>query len=72
MEITVMSKISGRIASLKSLVSEIEADAAKTDNGNKAASTRVRKGLSEVAKLVKEIRQEVLEVRDATEKNSAE
>ncbi len=67
-----MSKISGRIASLKSLVSEIEADAAKTDNGNKAASTRVRKGLSEVAKLVKEIRQEVLEVRDATEKNSAE
>lgn len=66
-----MSKISARIASLKDLIANLEADALKTDNGNKAASTRVRKGLAAAAKDIKEIRQEVLAARDESE-NSAE
>jgi hypothetical protein len=53
--------ISDRIASLKTLITELEDDANKTDKGNKAAGTRVRKALAQLASDSKEIRKEVLE-----------
>jgi len=48
------------LESLKSLVSEFEADYTKfSDKGNKAAGTRARKSLQELRNLAKEIRTEI-------------
>jgi hypothetical protein len=55
--------IQTRIAALKDVIAALEADAIKTDNGNKSAGTRVRKALQEVVNTSKEIRKEVLEAR---------
>lgn len=60
-----MSSISDRIATLKQVIADIEADAAKVDSGNKSAGTRVRKSLQEVVNQSKEIRKAVLEARNA-------
>ena len=40
-----MSTISERIENLSQLLTEAQADAVKSDKGNKAAGTRARKGL---------------------------
>ena len=58
-----MSGIADKIANLKQLVADLEADAAKVDSGNKSAGTRVRKSLQEVVAQSKEIRKAVLEAR---------
>ena len=60
-----MSSISDRIATLKQVIADIEADAAKVDSGNKSAGTRVRKSLQEVVTQSKEIRKAVLDARNA-------
>ena len=62
-EIT-MSGIADRIANLKQLLTDLESDASKTDSGNKAAGTRVRKTLQEVVNESKEIRKAVIEARN--------
>ncbi len=50
---------------LKQLVAEIEEDVQKANGGNKAAGTRVRGAMQDVKKIAQEIRQQVLELRDA-------
>ena len=55
--------ISDKVALLQTILTEIQADAIKTDSGNKAAGTRVRKVLKEVENQTKHIRKEVLELR---------
>jgi hypothetical protein len=60
MENTVTSKI----AALSTLLNELNADAVKTENGNKSAGTRVRKALQEVINSSKEIRKEIIELRN--------
>lgn len=59
-----MSSISDRIAALKQTITDLEADAAKVDSGNKAAGTRVRKSLQTIVNESKEIRKAVLEARN--------
>ena len=59
-----MSGIADRIANLKQLLTDLESDASKTDTGNKAAGTRVRKTLQEVVNESKEIRKAVIESRN--------
>jgi hypothetical protein len=46
-------------------LSEALADAEKTDAGNKAAGTRVRKAAQGAANALKELRKQVLETRNA-------
>ena len=60
-----MSSISDRIANLKQILTDLEADATKTDSGNKSAGTRVRKALQEVVNESKEIRKAVIEARNS-------
>ena len=60
-----MSNIADRIATLKQVIVDLEADAAKADSGNKSAGTRVRKSLQDVVNQSKEIRKAVLEARNS-------
>lgn len=49
---------------LKSLVSEFEADYTKfSEKGNKAAGTRARKALQEIRNLAKDIRTEISDAK---------
>ena len=48
---------------LKTLVAEIESDINKAMGGNKAAGTRVRKGMQEVKALAQAIRGKILQMR---------
>lgn len=50
---------------LKKIIAEAEADVLKFDGGNKAAGTRVRKSMQDVKAAAQEIREKVLENRDA-------
>ena len=61
--------ISNRIAELKQTLNDLEADAIKTDNGNKSAGTRVRKTLQEVINSSKELRKAVIELRNEGDAN---
>ena len=55
-----------KIENLKTLIVEIEAEAEKFyDKGNKAAGTRLRKGLQEVKNISQEIRVDVSEKKKA-------
>ncbi len=56
-----------RIASLKNLIIELEADAQKSDAGNKAAGVRVRKALLEAVNQIKDARKASLEARTENE-----
>ena len=60
-----MSTISERIENLSQLLTEAQADAVKSDKGNKAAGTRVRKVMQEVIAECKEVRKAVLEARNS-------
>jgi hypothetical protein len=54
--------------SLLSLVEAYQAENEKfTEKGNKAAGTRARKALAEIAKAVKERRKEIQDAKTATE-----
>ena len=48
---------------LKTLVAEIEADIQKTEGGNKAAGTRVRKQMQQIKDAAQKLRNKVLELR---------
>lgn len=59
-----MSTISERIQNLTQKLTEAQADAAKSDKGNKSAGTRVRKAMQEVIAECKEVRKAVLDARN--------
>ena len=46
-------------------VEETRADVEKAEEGNKAATSRVRKAMQDIKNLAQEIRKEMLELRDA-------
>jgi hypothetical protein len=50
---------------LKKLVAEAEEDVAKAEGGNKAAGTRVRQTMQEIKNAAQEVREKILELRDA-------
>ena len=52
---------------LKQAVAEAEEDIRKAEGGNKAAGTRARKQMQEVKKVSQEVRQALLDLRDAEE-----
>ncbi len=53
-----------RIAQLRSLLEDLEKDFKKFyERGNKAAGTRVRKGMQDLKKMAQEIRKEIQERR---------
>lgn len=49
--------------SLKEIVASAEADVLKTDNGNKAAGTRVRKTMQQVKAAAQDVRIKCLELK---------
>ncbi len=55
---------------LKKLIADSEEDILKFDGGNKAAGTRVRKSMQDIKAAAQDIREKVLEVRDAPPKPS--
>lgn len=50
---------------LKKLVAEAEDDIMKAEGGNKAAGTRARQTMQEIKNAAQEVREKVLELRDA-------
>ena len=55
-----------KFAELKGMVEAMEADfGAFYDKGNKAAGTRVRKGMQDLANFAKEVRKEVQDIKNA-------
>jgi len=46
-------------------VEETRADVEKAEEGNKAATSRVRKAMQDIKNLAQEIRKEMLELRDS-------
>ena len=48
---------------LKELVSAAEDDLLKSEGGNKAAGTRVRKAMQEIKTAAQDVRKKILEVR---------
>lgn len=55
-----------KFTQLKTMVEEMEADfGAFYDKGNKAAGTRVRKGMQDLTNFAKDVRKEVQEIKNA-------
>ena len=52
---------------LKQLVASAEDDIRKTEGGNKAAGTRVRKMMQEIKEAAQEVRKAVLDSRDPSD-----
>ena len=52
---------------LVKLVESAQEDIRKAEGGNKAAGTRVRKTMQDIKKLAQDVRQGVLQLRDASE-----
>jgi signal transduction histidine kinase len=52
---------------LKRMIAEIEEDVKKTAGGNKAAGTRVRQVMQDIKNAAQEVREKVLEMRNAGE-----
>lgn len=50
---------------LKKLVAEVEEDLKKAEGGNKAAGTRVRGLMQDIKNAAQEVREKILEIRDA-------
>lgn len=50
---------------MKKLMQEAEDDMAKAQGGNKAAGTRVRQTMQQIKEAAQEVRQKILELRDA-------
>ena len=50
---------------IKALLADIEEDVKKAEGGNKAAGTRVRSVMQDVKNAAQEVRQKILEMRDA-------
>ena len=52
---------------LKQIIVEAEEDIKKAEGGNKAAGTRARQFMQQIKELAQEVRQKILELRDAGE-----
>ena len=52
---------------MKKLIAECDDDIKKAIGGNKAAGTRVRKTMQEIKECAQTVRQDVLNMRDASE-----
>jgi hypothetical protein len=52
---------------LKQLIAEAEEDIKKAEGGNKAAGTRARQFMQQVKEAAQDVRQKILELRDAGE-----
>jgi hypothetical protein len=50
---------------LKTLVAQVEEDLKKAEGGNRAAGTRVRAMMQDIKNAAQEVRQKILELRDA-------
>lgn len=50
---------------LKTLVTQAEEDIKKAEGGNRAAGTRARQTMQDIKNAAQEIRQKILELRDA-------
>lgn len=50
---------------LKKLVAEAEDDILKAEGGNKAAGTRARQTMQDIKNAAQEVREKILELRDA-------
>lgn len=50
---------------IKQLLADVEEDVKKAEGGNKAAGTRVRSIMQDVKNAAQEVRQKILEMRDA-------
>ena len=50
---------------LKTLVTQAEDDIKKAEGGNRAAGTRARQTMQEIKNTAQEVRQKILELRDA-------
>ena len=50
---------------IKTMVAEIEDDINKTEGGNKAAGTRVRKQMQQIKKAATAVRNKILEIRSS-------
>jgi hypothetical protein len=50
---------------LKTLVAQAEDDVKKAAGGNKAAGTRVRQAMQEIKAAAQDVREKILEMRDA-------
>ncbi len=53
---------------LEKLISEAREDVGKAEGGNRAAGTRVRTMMQDIKNAAQEVRQKVLELRDAEKK----
>ncbi len=53
---------------LKAKIASLEEDLAKAEAGNKAAGTRVRKGMQDIKNLAQAVRLKILESRGTDEK----
>lgn len=52
-------------------VEETRADVEKAEDGNKAATSRVRKAMQEIKALAQDLRKEMLELRDSGGRQAA-
>ncbi len=52
---------------LKQLIAEAEEDIKKAEGGNKAAGTRARQFMQQIKEAAQDVRQKILELRDAGE-----
>ncbi len=50
---------------LKKLIAEAEDDISKAEGGNKAAGTRARQTMQAIKEAAQDVRQKILEIRDA-------
>lgn len=65
------SNMSNHFDQLVAKVEETRADVEKAEEGNKAATARVRKSMQEVKALAQDIRKEMLELRDGGAKDAS-
>lgn len=54
---------------LKRLIVEAEEDIKKAEGGNKAAGTRARQSMQDIKNAAQEVREKILELRNAGESN---
>ncbi|MFA6045774.1 MAG: hypothetical protein WC718_12390 [Phycisphaerales bacterium] len=54
---------------LKKLIMEAEEDIKKAEGGNKAAGTRARQTMQDIKNAAQEVREKILELRNAGEPN---
>ena len=59
-----MATVTDLLNDLKEQLNDLDDDAAKVDKGQKAAGTRVRKGLQEVKKACDSLRKHILTLRE--------